>query len=55
MKDLGCYTDDQRQEIDDADRWASPACSDLNHDQIAAREQRFRNELWKVTCRGFDE
>jgi len=49
MKDLGCYNDDQRQEIDDADRWTCPACSDLNHDQIAAREQRSTNELWRVT------
>jgi len=49
MNDLGCYTDDQRQEIEEADPWACPACIDLTHDQKAAREQQSRDELWRVT------
>ena len=49
MKDLGCYTDDQRQELNEADPWACPACIDLNHNQKAAREQQSTDELWRVT------
>eukprot|EP00983_Pelagomonas_calceolata_P008716 284176-Pelagomonas_calceolata.AAC.1 len=29
MKELGCYTDGQRQVIDAADTWACPACTGL--------------------------
>eukprot|EP00983_Pelagomonas_calceolata_P078785 1154372-Pelagomonas_calceolata.AAC.2 len=30
MKELGCYTDGQRQEVNAADTWACPACAGLN-------------------------
>eukprot|EP00983_Pelagomonas_calceolata_P060336 1146323-Pelagomonas_calceolata.AAC.2 len=29
MKELGCYTDGRRQEIDVVDTWACPACAGL--------------------------
>eukprot|EP00983_Pelagomonas_calceolata_P004682 153203-Pelagomonas_calceolata.AAC.1 len=38
MKELGCYTDGQRQEIDTADTWACPACAGLNNAQRLDRE-----------------
>eukprot|EP00983_Pelagomonas_calceolata_P015397 487859-Pelagomonas_calceolata.AAC.1 len=32
-KELGCYTEGKRQEIDAADIWACPACADLSNAQ----------------------
>eukprot|EP00983_Pelagomonas_calceolata_P065015 1148404-Pelagomonas_calceolata.AAC.2 len=49
MKELGCYTDGQRQEIDAADKWACPACAGLNNAQKMDRECQSREELVRVT------
>eukprot|EP00983_Pelagomonas_calceolata_P022962 722497-Pelagomonas_calceolata.AAC.1 len=49
MKELGCYTDGQRQDIDAADTWACPACAGLKNTQKIDRECQSREELIKVT------
>eukprot|EP00983_Pelagomonas_calceolata_P025769 807014-Pelagomonas_calceolata.AAC.1 len=50
MKELGCYTDGQRQEIDTADTWACPACAGLDIAQKIDRERQSKEELIRVTC-----
>eukprot|EP00983_Pelagomonas_calceolata_P011116 358316-Pelagomonas_calceolata.AAC.1 len=47
MKELGCYTDGQRQleEVDAANTWACPACAGLNNAQKIDRECQSREEL----------
>eukprot|EP00983_Pelagomonas_calceolata_P010727 346916-Pelagomonas_calceolata.AAC.1 len=49
MKELGCYTDRQRQEIDEADTWARPACAGLDIAQKIGRECQSKEELIRVT------
>eukprot|EP00983_Pelagomonas_calceolata_P004378 142497-Pelagomonas_calceolata.AAC.1 len=49
MKELGCCTDGQRQEIDAANTRACPACAGLNNSQKIDRESQSREELTKVT------
>eukprot|EP00983_Pelagomonas_calceolata_P041071 1137886-Pelagomonas_calceolata.AAC.3 len=44
-KELGCYTDGQRQEIDEADTWACPACAGLDIAQKIDRECQSKEEL----------
>eukprot|EP00983_Pelagomonas_calceolata_P029068 910327-Pelagomonas_calceolata.AAC.1 len=48
MKELGCYTDGQRQEIDTASTWACPASAGLNNAQRLDRECQSREEFIKV-------
>eukprot|EP00983_Pelagomonas_calceolata_P000905 32723-Pelagomonas_calceolata.AAC.1 len=45
MKELGCYTDGQRQEKDEADMWACPACAGLDITQKIDRECQSEEEL----------
>eukprot|EP00983_Pelagomonas_calceolata_P060958 1146607-Pelagomonas_calceolata.AAC.2 len=45
MKEIGCYTGGQRQDIDAADTWACPACAGLNNAQKTDRECHFGKEL----------
>eukprot|EP00983_Pelagomonas_calceolata_P087151 1156895-Pelagomonas_calceolata.AAC.1 len=42
IKELGYYTDGQRQEIDTADTWSCPACAGLNNAQKVDRERQSR-------------
>eukprot|EP00983_Pelagomonas_calceolata_P003654 119545-Pelagomonas_calceolata.AAC.1 len=49
MKELGCYNDGQRQEIDAANTWACPACAGLNNAPKIDRECQSREELTQVT------
>eukprot|EP00983_Pelagomonas_calceolata_P004875 159707-Pelagomonas_calceolata.AAC.1 len=48
MKELGCYNDGLRQEIDAANTWACPACAGLNNAQKIDRECQSREERIKV-------
>eukprot|EP00983_Pelagomonas_calceolata_P073923 1152329-Pelagomonas_calceolata.AAC.2 len=38
MRELGCYTNQQRQDIDKNNYWACPACALLNEDENLNRE-----------------
>eukprot|EP00983_Pelagomonas_calceolata_P012303 393582-Pelagomonas_calceolata.AAC.1 len=38
MRGLGCYTNEQRQDIDNNNYWACPACAHLNEDEKLSRE-----------------
>eukprot|EP00983_Pelagomonas_calceolata_P028253 884888-Pelagomonas_calceolata.AAC.1 len=49
MKELGCYTGGQRQEVDAADTWACLACAGLNDAQTIERGCQSRKELVRVT------
>eukprot|EP00983_Pelagomonas_calceolata_P076689 1153531-Pelagomonas_calceolata.AAC.1 len=49
MKELGCYSDEQKKEIETADIWAFPACASLNNAQKIDRERLTKEELWRVT------
>ena len=50
MKEVGCYTDDQRGEVDNNETWACPACADLDDEGKQRREaESFHAELVRVT------
>jgi hypothetical protein len=49
MKELGCYSDEQRQDIAAANTWACPACASLTNAQKITREQQTKDELRRVT------
>eukprot|EP00983_Pelagomonas_calceolata_P073611 1152188-Pelagomonas_calceolata.AAC.1 len=38
MRELGCYTNEQRQVKDNNNYWACPACAHLNDDEKLNRE-----------------
>eukprot|EP00983_Pelagomonas_calceolata_P064537 1148171-Pelagomonas_calceolata.AAC.2 len=42
---LGCYTDEQRQEVHIAENWACPACASLNNEDNLNREANSREEI----------
>jgi len=49
MKEIGCYSDAQRQDIDNSNYWACPACKPLSKDEKLKRESNsFSNELIRV-------
>eukprot|EP00983_Pelagomonas_calceolata_P072703 1151830-Pelagomonas_calceolata.AAC.2 len=49
MKELGCYTGGQRQEVDATDTWACPAYASLNNAKIIDRECQSRKDPMEVT------
>jgi len=49
MKEIGCYSDAQRQDIDNSNYWACPACKPLSKDEKLKRESNsFSNELIRI-------
>ena len=49
MKKIGCYSDAQRQDIDNNTYWACPARTPLNEDEKLKRESNsFSNELIRI-------
>eukprot|EP00983_Pelagomonas_calceolata_P012775 408589-Pelagomonas_calceolata.AAC.1 len=54
MKEIGCYTDAQRQiflqkqEIDNNNYWACPACAPLSEDEKLIRANSFSNEVARI-------
>ena len=49
MKKIGCYSDAQRQDIDNSNYWACPACKPLSKDEKLKRKSNsFSNELIRV-------
>eukprot|EP00983_Pelagomonas_calceolata_P047676 1140750-Pelagomonas_calceolata.AAC.6 len=49
MKELGCYTDAHRREIDINNYWACPACTHLSEDKKPKRESSsFNKELVRI-------
>eukprot|EP00983_Pelagomonas_calceolata_P012115 388350-Pelagomonas_calceolata.AAC.1 len=49
MKEVGCYSDKQRQEIETADTWACPACAILSDAQQIERKRLTKEGLRRVT------
>eukprot|EP00983_Pelagomonas_calceolata_P014532 462032-Pelagomonas_calceolata.AAC.1 len=51
MRELGCYTNEQRQDIDNNNYWARPACAYLNGDEKLNRESNsLSKELVRIAC-----
>ena len=49
MKEIGCYSDAQRQDIDNSNYWACHACKPLSKDEKLKRKSNsFSNELMRV-------
>jgi hypothetical protein len=49
LKQLGCYSEDQRAELDADDNWSCPACKDLNEQEQEDRRNGSNHELVRVT------
>eukprot|EP00983_Pelagomonas_calceolata_P019183 603596-Pelagomonas_calceolata.AAC.1 len=45
IKELGCYTNEKRQDIDNNRYWACPACAHLKGDENTIENQTFSKEL----------
>eukprot|EP00983_Pelagomonas_calceolata_P026259 824442-Pelagomonas_calceolata.AAC.1 len=48
MTELGCYNDDQRQEVNVAEAWACPACASLSKKDKINRAYKPEDELLEV-------
>eukprot|EP00983_Pelagomonas_calceolata_P008381 274004-Pelagomonas_calceolata.AAC.1 len=48
MRELGCYNDDQRQEVSAAEAGACPACASLSNEDKINRARKSKEELLEV-------
>eukprot|EP00967_Tisochrysis_lutea_P069043 scaffold90652_cov17-Tisochrysis_lutea.AAC.1 len=48
MRELGCYTDKEKQEVHIAETWACPASAGLSNEDKFNRKIKSREELLKV-------
>ncbi len=50
LKNTGCYTERQREEVDEKEKWACPGCAHLNDEQKHKRcSESINKELIHVT------
>eukprot|EP00983_Pelagomonas_calceolata_P017425 546278-Pelagomonas_calceolata.AAC.1 len=45
MRELGCYLDDQRHEVNVAEVWACPACASLSNEDKINKAYKSKEEL----------
>eukprot|EP00983_Pelagomonas_calceolata_P081174 1155459-Pelagomonas_calceolata.AAC.1 len=45
MRELGCYNDEQRQEVNAAEAWTCPACATLSNENKINRAYQSKEEL----------
>eukprot|EP00983_Pelagomonas_calceolata_P078426 1154249-Pelagomonas_calceolata.AAC.1 len=45
MRELGCYNDEQRQDVNAAEAWACPACASLSNEDKINRAYKSKEEL----------